>query len=52
MDLKNIKYTSNDIIILNALKLILKRLEKNYNNDEEINEMIKAIDEKLKWMGY
>lgn len=52
MDLKNIKYTSNDIIILYALKLILKRLEKNYNNDEEVDAMIKAIDEKLSWMGY
>ena len=52
MDLKNIKYTSNDIIILNALKLILKRLEKNYNNDEEVDAMISAINEKLSWMGY
>lgn len=52
MDLKNIKYTSNDIIILNALKLILKRLEKNYNNDEEVDVMINAINEKLSWMGY
>lgn len=52
MDLKNIKYTSNDIIILYALRLILKRLEKNYNNDEEVDEMIKVIEEKLSWMGY
>lgn len=52
MDLKNIKYTSNDIIILYALKLILKRLEKDYNNDEEVDEMINAIEQKLSWMGY
>ena len=52
MDLKNIKYTSNDIIILYALRLILKRLEKNYNNDEEVDKMIEVIEQKLSWMGY